>query len=395
MDVSQICSDLVRIKSENPPGSTAGVIAYIEKILTERGIESTVTECETGRCNLVTEPSDTGLLLCGHVDVVPALDEGWSVGPYSGTIRDGAVWGRGATDMKGGCAALLSAFLAYTRNKKEIPAQIAFVCDEETGGECGIRHLIAEKLIAPCDCLIAEPTPALHPNIGEKGLLRLEMKFSGSPGHGSLYPAVGRSAIAEALSFVQYLQTIHERKFHQEPALEEILAVSSSVLAEEFALPHVSEVLTRIMFNPGRISGGEKSNIIAQQCDLDVELRIPWGCDIPALLQELKSRAPCATVVSETYNTPSLTDPDSRIAVETYRAIRSVYGGTVTPIVQWAASDARHMRSAGFNVVEYGPGELRYLHAIDEHVKISSLQKAVNVYSSLLDAYTGPDQTHS
>ncbi|MFA7695885.1 MAG: M20/M25/M40 family metallo-hydrolase, partial [Methanoregula sp.] len=101
MDVSRICSGLVAIKSENPPGDTSGVIDYIKTFLDALGIVSTVTDAGSGRCNLVTVGPKKPLLFCGHVDVVPALDEGWIHHPCSGTIEDGYVWGRGATDMKG------------------------------------------------------------------------------------------------------------------------------------------------------------------------------------------------------------------------------------------------------------------------------------------------------
>jgi succinyl-diaminopimelate desuccinylase len=397
MEVSQLCSELVRIRSENPPGSTEAVINYIRDLLAGQGIRSTVIECRDGRSNLITEPAESGLLLCGHVDVVPALEDGWGVDPFSGIIQDGSVWGRGATDMKGGCAALLSAFMTFVKKQGEVPAQLAFVCDEETGGDCGIRHLIERQLIKPCDCLIAEPTPALHPNIGQKGLVRLELRFSGSPGHGSLYPAVGRSAIVEALSFVQFLESLPDREFIHDCSLEEIIERSSRVLAEEFQLAHTSDILTRIMFNPGVISGGEKANIVAQRCDLDLELRIPWGCDIPMLVQDIRTNAPYGTVMAETSHMPSLTDPGSRIVTATCHAVEKIYGRPSTPIVQWAASDARHLRLAGFNVAEYGPGELRFLHAIDEHVKIESLEKAVMAYLSIMQDYMlqKSDQIHS
>ena len=75
------------IKSENPPGDTSGVIEYIRDFLETRGIVSRVMDAGSGRCNLVTQGPDKPLLLCGHVDVVPALDEGWSHPPYSAHYR--------------------------------------------------------------------------------------------------------------------------------------------------------------------------------------------------------------------------------------------------------------------------------------------------------------------
>ena len=97
---------------------------------------------------------------------------------------------------------------------KEVTATCAFVCDEETGGQQGIRYLLAKKMIKPMDCLIAEPSPVRHPCIGQKGLLyELEMKFTGTPAHGSLYPAVGVSAVMEALSLLEWVKIMHNREY--------------------------------------------------------------------------------------------------------------------------------------------------------------------------------------
>ena len=86
MDVSRICSELVAIRSENPPGRTVEVIEYIRTFLDKLGIRSTITGNDTGQCNLVTKGLGNRLLFCGHVDVVPALDEGWTHPPFSGEI---------------------------------------------------------------------------------------------------------------------------------------------------------------------------------------------------------------------------------------------------------------------------------------------------------------------
>jgi len=388
MDVARLCSDLVRIHSENPPGETRDLIEYIRSLLEDWGIDSVVTDDGGGRCNLVTQRTANNLLFCGHVDVVPALDEGWSVEPFSGAILGGSVWGRGTTDMKGGCAALLAASKKYIGSCHDFPVQLAFVCDEETGGSAGIRHLITRHMIDPCDCLIAEPTPIRHPNIGQKGLVRLEMQFSGTPAHGSLYPAIGISAVMEALSLLEYVKTQNRQPYTISSDMQEIIARSSRVLGEVFKMDQVSDVLTRLMFNPGVICGGEKSNIVAQRCDLDLELRVPWGCRIPDLLEKIRQHAPHGTIRSETTHEPSMTDPGCRLVTVTCDAVKTVYGGEVSPIVQWAASDARHLRTAGFNVIEYGPGEMQYLHAINEHVRIESLEKASDVYHDIMRTYS-------
>lgn len=384
MDVAQLCSDLIRIRSDNPPGDTRDVIEYIRSLLEEWGIGSCVTENEPGRCNLVTERKETNILFCGHMDVVPALDDGWSIEPFSGAVLGGSVWGRGSTDMKGGCASILAACNALIESGRDLPVQLAFVCDEETGGVSGIQHLIARHTIIPCDCLIAEPTPVRHPNIGQKGLVRLDMQFSGTPAHGSLYPVVGVSAIMEALALLEYMKVLNGRQYPLQDNLKEITEQSSRVLGEEFGLDQASDVLTKLMFNPGVIRGGEKSNIVAQRCDLDLELRVPWGCSIPELLADIHDHAPHGIITSQTMHDPSITPPGSRIVEVTCDAVKTVFGGDVFPIIQWAASDARHLRAAGFNVIEYGPGEMQYLHAVNEHVTIESLEKASMVYQNIL-----------
>jgi succinyl-diaminopimelate desuccinylase len=289
--------------------------------------------------------------------------------------------------MKGGCAALLDACHKIIESGIELPVQLAFVCDEETGGVSGIQYLVARHMISPGDCLIAEPTPARHPNIGQKGLVRLELQFSGTPAHGSLYPAVGVSAIMEACALLDYVNVLNGQHYPVSDDIKEIIAGSSRVLSEEFNLDRATDVLTRIMFNPGIIQGGEKSNVVAQHCDLDLEIRVPWGCKMSGLLDDIMEHAPHGTITSRTSHEPSITSPKCRLATVTCDAVKKVYGGDVFPIIQWAASDARHLRAAGFNVIEYGPGEMQYLHAVDEHVTIESLEKSCAVYQQVMQKY--------
>lgn len=387
MHVSRICSDLVKINTENPPSRTTDCIEFIRSFLDAIGVKSRVIGSPDGQDNLITCEAGRDLLLCGHVDVVPALDTGWMRPPFSGFIDNEYVYGRGSTDMKGGCAAILSACESLATQGRELPANLAFVCDEETGSVRGMQRLLAEKVFSPCDCIIAEPTPQRHPNIGQKGLLRITMEFTGRPGHGSLYPAVGTSAIMEAVRFMDYVRGLYDREYPVEPGLEEIIRRSSSVLSRELSLDAAETVLERLTFNPGTIAGGEKSNVVAQQCRLEVEFRVPWGLDIRALLSDIAAHAGTGRVVSEEAHNPTFTRPDCPVVTRTCDAIRKIYGGEIFPIVQWAASDARHLRKYGFNVIEYGPGELPLLHAIDERVRIDSLERCAEVYVQVMQQY--------
>jgi len=268
---------------------------------------------------------------------------------------------------------------------------LAFVCDEETGGVNGIQRVLAEGHLTPMDCLIAEPSPLRNPSIGQKGLCRMEIQFSGTPAHGSLYPAVGVSAIMEAMEFLEYVKGFPTREFTVDDHLQEIISRSSEVLEQEFHLAGVREVLRRLTFNPGVITGGEKANIVAQNCSLELELRVPWGCTIADLIADITAHARNGTLVSQETHEPSITDPGSRLVRVTCEEVRRVCGGDVFPIVQWAASDARHLRRRGFNVLEYGPGEISSLHAVNERVTIDSLEKASLVYDGIMERYASQD----
>ncbi|GAA5262458.1 M20 family metallopeptidase [Methanocalculus sp.] len=389
MDPVRICSDLIRINSENPPGITTEVVGYLSDLLASLGIATDIIENTPGHCNLISRRQGDPLLLCGHIDVVPALDEGWTHPPYSGFIDDTFVWGRGSTDMKGGCASLIAALASIIDEGLDPAVSLAFVCDEEVGGPHGIHHLLNKELLLPSDCIIAEPTPSIAPCIGQKGLCRFTMEFKGSPGHSSLYPAVGKSAIMDAMEFLEYLKQIHKREFPIDPAMSGLISHSEAVLEGIFQTSDLRSVLTRIMYNPGVISGGEKANIVAQKCRLEVDLRLPFGCDAHELLSEIRSYAPDTEITPSSIWNPSLTPPDANIVRRICDQIGIIHNINAEPIVQWAASDARELRKKGFDVVEYGPGDIRTLHAIDERVAHEDLRNAARVFRGVILSYQG------
>ncbi|MDV0442798.1 M20/M25/M40 family metallo-hydrolase [Methanorbis rubei] len=387
MDVVRICSELIKIRSENPPGDTREAAEYIALILDSMGIRSDITEGTPGHCNVISRDQSSALMLSGHIDVVPAMEEGWDIPPYAGVIDDTYVHGRGSTDMKGGCAAVLTAVERAVNEYGGVPVSLAFVCDEEGGGRSGTRYLIEKQLIHPCDVLIAEPTPAFAPSVGQKGICRFEVEFTGTPGHSSLFPLVGDSAIMQAFSFMEWMAELHTRVYPQSDELERL--INHSICISDVAeVQDLSPIFRQIMYNPGLISGGERVNIVAQKCLLTMDMRLPWGCDCDAVLGEICSHVPeSAKVTPLTRANASLTDPESFLVQSTCDAVSSVYNVPSHPMVQWAASDARALRKAGFRAIEYGPGELSLLHGLNERVRIDQLRSAEEIYFRLIDTY--------
>lgn len=390
MDVVRICSELVKIKSENPLGDTTEAAQYIASLLEGLGIRSDITEGSPGHCNVISREQNRALMLSGHMDVVPAMEEGWDIPPYAGVVDDTYVHGRGSMDMKGGCAAILTAVERAIDDCGEIPVSLAFVCDEEGGGRYGTRYLIEKQLIHPCDALIAEPTPAFAPSVGQKGICRFEVEFTGTPGHSSLFPVVGESAIMQAFSFLAWIDVLHNRVYPQSPALEELIehSIAISDMQEEREGHELSPIFRQIMYNPGLISGGERVNIVAQKCRLTMDLRLPWGCDCDEVLGEIYGHLPSSAKITPlTKANASLTDPESFLVQSTADAISSVYHVASKPMVQWAASDARALRKAGFRAIEYGPGELCGLHGLNERVRIDQLRSVEEIYYRLINTY--------
>jgi len=388
-DVTEICSDLVQIRSENPPGYTDEVITYIREFCDDIGLK-TRTVTRGRRHNLLSAEPKGKLLLCGHVDVVPARDDGWTHPPYAGLIEGGFVHGRGSTDMKGGCAALLVALRNTIDTEGDPGVDIAFVADEEGKGEFGMEQLVEEGILKPCNAIIAEPTPPTSPIIGEKGVLRTRVTFSGESGHASLHPVIGNSAIIQACRYLDFCQNLHEREWPLEPEVADAIRVTGKALESLTGLSahDADRILSRIMYNPGFIEGGERMNVVAQHCDLSLDMRIPWGCRVDEVIPLMKESAPDAVITVLESSEPSFSRPGNLTQL-LCEGIGSVLRTKAEPGVSQAGSDARYLRKNGAEVVMYGPGDLNLLHSVNERVPVSMLENCQHVYEYVLNRISG------
>ena len=206
-EVVQICHDLLRIDTSNygddsGPGERKAA-EHVAALLAEVGLATEIVEAAAGRTSVVTripgaDPARPGLLVHGHLDVVPAQAQDWQVDPFSGEERDGCLWGRGAVDMKDMDAMILAAVRGLVRSGRRPPRDlvVAFLADEEAGGTQGARHLVDTR-----PDLFEGVTEAVSEVGGfsidlrgrrtyllqtaEKGLLWLRLVAGGRAGHGS------------------------------------------------------------------------------------------------------------------------------------------------------------------------------------------------------------------
>jgi len=204
----RICQELIRIPSVNygdGKGDEKAVAEHVMKLLTEVGIEAKMYEAAPGRCNVIarikgTDSTRPGLVLHGHIDVVPANADDWSVDPFSGEIRDGMIWGRGAVDMKNMDAMILATVRDWARTgyKPKRDIVLAFFADEEAGSIYGSHWLVQNhpEVFAGCTEAVSEVggfsvTVAGGKRLylietAEKGIHWMRLTAHGRAGHGSV-----------------------------------------------------------------------------------------------------------------------------------------------------------------------------------------------------------------
>ena len=210
-EIRDIAVELVRCGGQNPPGEEGRTAGVLGRVCQDLGLEVTTIDVEPGRPNVsAVLPGGTaaGLLLLGHTDVVPAGD-GWSVEPFGAQVRDGRLYGRGSTDMKGGLAACVVAMATIGRSGVRLsgPVELAAVVDEEETGKGILDYLAAGGLRPFAGCVVAEPTE-LQTIIATRGDAYVEITVTGLSAH-SGNPTDGRNAIYGAAAVIAEIERIH------------------------------------------------------------------------------------------------------------------------------------------------------------------------------------------
>lgn len=390
-DVINLCSKLLQIPSENPPGNSTEVSAFIKSYLNENGIETVEYEPDPKRFNIIASIGKEGgkeLIYCGHSDTVPVGDlSKWDFNPFSGEVKDGLLLGRGASDMKGGLAGILFAAVFLKKHGIELDGKLtlAVVPDEETGSGFGAPWLLENGKIKGDGCLIAEPSGQLNPTIGQKGSGSFKLTVRGIPGHASLSPLIGRSAIMDTIKAIEFIRDFTEKKIPQPDDVKELVAISAKNAIEE-KNSAAAGVFERCSFNVGTISGGTASNVIADKCVVSIDSRLPFGIKRHEFLSQIKDGLNKLGIdydleeegfKSNANYTPAY-HPICKSVVDNIKYVRNTeeaYG-----VLQWACSDARHFREHDIPVLQYGPSINETIHNFNERVKVEDLVACAKVY---------------
>ena len=388
-EIVAFTAEMIRIPTVNPPGKRYRECAeLIGRRLGRAGLAVEVVEAE-GRPEHTAEhprvsvagrgaalPGRPRLHLNGHFDVVPPGD-GWTVDPFAGEVRDGRIYGRGASDMKSGIAAAVFAVEALRRAGVELggAVDISATVDEESGGFAGVAHLCEAGIISSRDtryAIIPEPFGPARVCLGHRGVYWFDIIAHGHAAHGSM-AHLGRSAIDDMGTLLEAFRT----------------RLAPELATRRSALPVVPEPSRRPSLNVNAITGGQageatQSPCVADRCVATFDRRfIPEEpleevrAEIERLVASVEDDEPGRRFAIEERMVvhPTSAPPGSPLVAALSRAVEKVCGHPPELVASPGTYDQKHFaRIAGIeHCVAYGPGPLEEAHQPDESCPVSDL----------------------
>ena len=436
-EIVALLSDLIRINTTNPPGNETPAARFLAEKLEEDDLQCEVVESSEGRGNVITRIKGEGrkpsLLLLSHLDVVPAAREEWSVDPFSGTIKDGFVWGRGALDCKDLVAIEAVVMKLLVRNGVKPKGDIIFAAtsDEESGGGAGVQWLVENHLDKiRADYVINEGGGFSFPMKGkhvftvqttEKGAMWMKIRAGGSPGHGSI-PGVADNAVLRMAEVARRLGT-HRSKIEVVPVVKQFISdlsregapsrLLSSLLTKplmadkildqmakrERGIAELLRAMLRTTIAPTIIHGGTKENIIPSECEAVFDCRILPGQTKETLLREVKGVLKDIGKLEFEFmeaSEPTESPLDTPLFKQIQETLKEfVPTCSMTPFMMTGGTDSRFLRRMGSVCYGFQPMEtdlpmdefLKMTHGTDERISIKNLVFGVSVLYRVVNQF--------
>ena len=360
---------LVRIDSVNPPGREKVCVDLIEPILINAGFETSQYEFAEERTSLVARCGNgDGRPICftGHLDTVPLGKRAWLVDPFGGEIIGDKLYGRGASDMKSGVAAMICAAVNLAEELHDGPG-VTFVltAGEETGCQ-GAQHLAGiTDALGEVGALVVGEMTANYPVIGHKGALWLEIQTEGVTTHGST-PGEGVNAVYSGAQLVTKLENYD-------------LDVA----------PH--EMLGSPTLSVGTFKGGMSINTVPDYSHIGVDIRTVPGVEHDSIRRNLHQYlGDEAAVISTVADLKSVySEPDDAWMQQVYSIVGQHLDSEITPRTAHYYTDASILKQAYCDIptIVLGPGEPDQAHRTDEYCRVSQIEMAVEIYQDLMQAW--------
>ncbi len=428
-----LLSELIQNRCINPPGNEMKSIKTIQRILREHDIESQVFESAPNRGNLVARIPGTGLgprLMFGpaHVDVVPVENfDAWSEDPFSGIVKEGYVWGRGALDMLFIVATQVQVFVKLYEEGFQPRGDLILlvVSDEESGGTYGTGWMLKNhpKLVETDYAITEAGGVSIAPGkilfiSGEKGVSQKRVAFKGKSRHGSM-PYGSDNAIikmSEAVTRIssyvppvttKYISDLADGLklgFMQRQMLTNPWLLSFTLNRLKSREPTMAMLLyglSRMTMSPNIAQGGLKVNVVAEKAHIDLDVRTLPGQDEEYVISQLrKALGPLAEeaviddlgategIISFGNASPSRSD---FVAAMEKAVNRELPNSTLIPLISPGASDCRFLRELGTEAYGFSlfdpetpSSHLAELgHGVNERVSIKTLDLTQKVYQYL------------
>ncbi len=419
---TELLQRLIRFNTVNPPGNEAAAQEYLKGLLEGAGFECELLSSVEGRPNLIARlrggSDGPRLAYLGHVDTVLATPSEWTVDPWSGELRDGCVWGRGALDMKSQVAAEVAAACALAEEgwrPESGELMLVLTADEEAGAEHGAKFLceqVPDKV--RCDLVVNEGGGDAFEFDGrrfygvcvaEKGVFRFRVTTAGRAGHASI-PRIGDNALTK---MAPILAAMRERQ----PSLE-LSAEPEAFLAAlgievdgdlEGAVERVAAIDPRVAvlfepmlgvtLTPTMIRASEKINVIPSEAVLNVDCRVPPGLGEEharmRIEEVLGSDGHSVTFGETVIGNRSPVDTDLMGHIREFLA-REDPSALVAPTVLPGFTDSRWFREAFPECVAYGFFPQRAMdlfeaaplvHGADERIPVEDLGFAARFFGEL------------
>ncbi|GLJ60402.1 peptidase M20 [Microbacterium barkeri] len=424
-EVARIAADLIRIDTTNFGGGDARgereAAEYVGAYLEGLGLETAYHEPIPRRTNVCARvrgrnPDKPALVLHGHLDVVPAMVDDWSVDPFAGEIRDGMLWGRGAVDMKNMDAMILTSVAELLRagEQPERDLVLAFFADEENGGVEGSQLVVRDRPewfdgateaiseVGGYSIPVGDRSAYLL-QVGEKALMWVTLVARGRAGHGSrFHPENAVTRLAEAVAALGARTWPVELTETTRRLLEGIGEITGDPTRDPDALAaHTgpAEAFVKSTFrtvaNPTGLTAGYKHNVIPDAASATVDIRVLPGSE-DAVLAEVQRIVGPDIEIRMFLRDIGMEIPFEGPLVEAMVGAlgRHDPGVPVLPYLLGAGTDNKALSTIG--IAGYGFAPLRLprdldftgmFHGVDERVPVDALEFGQRVLTDLIRTY--------
>lgn len=416
----------LQVETVNPPGNEHRAAAFFARIFDKEGIPYKIFDAAPGRSTVYARLRGDGskrpIVLLSHSDVVPVDREYWSVDPFSGAVKDGYIWGRGALDMKNLGIAELMAFLVFHRTGFPLKRDLILLvtADEEAGGEMGAGWFVSHHadLVRDAEYLINESGKGRMENgaalysvdITEKTPCWLRIRATGEPGHGSrpkLHSSVNRlvRALNRILDYTPPVKLTPPVETYfkgiaplQKGARQEQFArIRTSIkdpafIAELHTNPQYAAVL-RNTISVTVMQGSSKINIIPQTAIAELDCRLLPGESPDRFIRELRRViGDDGVTIEPVLSFENSSSPFASAFVETVQeAVRRYHPAAyVAPNILAGFTDSHFFRDLGIHCYGFSPfiipdEDMRGIHGNDERISIENMHRGPKLLYEVLE----------